>query len=226
MYAVIRTGGKQYRVAPDDILEIEKIAGEAGDSVEFSDVLMIGGDAEPQVGAPLVEGAAVAGELVEHFRGEKILIFKKKRRSTYRRKRGHRQDLTRVRITDILTGGAQPKKAEKAAPAKATAKPKAEAAPESKAAEPAGAFNDDVKLIGGIGPALEKKLAGLGITSLKQIAEFTAEDIERIDAELTMKGRIEREEWVQQAQELIEGKPPRAKVDKEAAKKAADKAKK
>jgi len=81
-------------------------------------------------------------------------------------------------------------------------------------------FDDDVTLIGGIGPALEKKLAALGITSLKQIAEFTAADIERVDAELAFKGRIEREEWVEQAQDLIAGKPPRAKVDQEAADKA------
>ena len=94
MYAVIRTGGKQYRVAPDDVLEIEKIPGEAGDTVEFTDVLMVGGDGEPQLGAPLVSGATVAAELVEHHRGEKIIIFKKKRRQNYRRKNGHRQELT------------------------------------------------------------------------------------------------------------------------------------
>jgi large subunit ribosomal protein L21 len=210
MYAVIRTGGKQYRVAPEDILEVEKLAGEAGDKLEFADVLMIGGDGDTQVGVPLVDGATVAAELVEHFRADKILIFKKKRRSTYRRKNGHRQDLTRIRITDILTAGAKPKKAA----AKADTAPKA------------AGFNDDIKLIGGVGPALEKKLAGAGITSLKQIAEWKAADIERIDGELDLKGRIEREEWVEQAQELIAGKPPRAKIDQEAANQAADKSKK
>lgn len=221
MYAVIRTGGKQYRVAPEDVLEIERISGEAGDAVEFTDVLMVAGDAEPQVGAPLVEGATVAAELVEHLRGEKILVFKKKRRSTYRRKQGHRQELTKVRITEILTGGAKTKKAAKAEPAEKKAeKTEAKAAP---AAEPE--FNDDIKLIGGVGPALEKKLAAEGVTSLKQIAEFTSEEIERLDGELALKGRIEREEWVQQAKDLIAGKPPRAKVDKDAAKKAAAKPK-
>ncbi len=221
MYAVIRTGGKQYRVAPDDVLDIERIPGEAGDTVEFADILMIAGDAEPQVGTPLVDGASVAAELVEQFRGEKITIFKKKRRTTYRRKQGHRQELTKVRITDILTGGAKPKKAAKAQRAAEKAE-KAETTETPAAAD----FNDDVKLIGGIGPALEKKLAAQDITSLKQIAEFTAADIERLDSELALKGRIERDEWVQQAKDLIAGKPPRAKVDQEAAKKAADKSKK
>ncbi len=214
MYAVIRTGGKQYRVAPEDVLEIERISGDSGDTVEFTDVLLLGGDSGPEVGAPLVAGASVAAELVEHLRGQKILVFKKRRRSTYRRKNGHRQELTRVRITEILTKGEKPKKAA-AAPKKA----KAEAAP-------AAGFNDDVKLIGGVGPALEKKLAALGVTSLKQIAEWTAADIEHFDSELSFKGRIEREEWVEQAKELIAGKPPRAKVDQDAAKKAVDKSKK
>lgn len=212
MYAVIRTGGKQYKVAPDDVLVIEKIPGEAGDVVEFGEVLMLAGDGEPQVGAPLIAGATVAGELVDQHRGEKIIIFKKKRRQNYRRRNGHRQYLSTVRITEILTGGAKPKAgAAKAKPAAAEAAPK-----KGKAA----GFQDDVKLIGGVGPALEKKLAAMGITSLKQIAAFTAADIERVDTELAFKGRIEREEWVEQAKDLIAGKPPRAKVDQEAAEKA------
>ncbi|WP_088345742.1 MULTISPECIES: 50S ribosomal protein L21 [Rhodomicrobium] len=213
MYAVIRTGGKQYKVAPDDLLVIEKIPGEAGDIVEFGEVLMLAGDGEPQVGAPLISGATVAAELVDQHRGEKIIIFKKKRRQNYRRRNGHRQYLSTVRITEILTGGEKPKKSA------AKAKPAADAAP--KRGKPAAAgFQDDVKLIGGVGPALEKKLAALGVTSLKQIAAFTPAEIERIDTELSFKGRIEREEWVQQAKDLIAGKPPRAKVDQDAADKS------
>jgi large subunit ribosomal protein L21 len=212
MYAVIRTGGKQYRVAPEDVLDIEKIPGDAGDIVEFADVLMVAGDGAPDIGAPLVSGATVAAELVEQHRGEKVIIFKKRRRQNYRRKQGHRQSLTTIRITEILTGGAKPTK-------KAGAKAKtAEAAP--KKTKATAEFNDDITLIGGVGPALEKKLNALGVTSLKQIAEWTPEDITRIDGELAFKGRIEREEWVQQAKDLIAGKPPRAKVDQEAAEKA------
>jgi large subunit ribosomal protein L21 len=101
MYAVIKTGGKQYRVAPDDVLTIEKIAGEAGAKVEFPEVLMIGGDS-PKFGTPLVSGAKVVAELVEQTRGPKVIAFKKRRRKNSRRKRGHRQDLSTVRIKSIV----------------------------------------------------------------------------------------------------------------------------
>jgi large subunit ribosomal protein L21 len=145
MYAVIRTGGKQYKVAPEDVLQIEKIEGAAGEAVQFPEVLMVGGEGEPAVGAPLVAGAAVSAEVVEQGRGPKIIIFKKRRRQNYRRKNGHRQDLTTVRILEIFTDGkapALPARESKAAPAadaageekpaKARAKkPAAEAAPEA-----------------------------------------------------------------------------------------------
>lgn len=101
MYAVIKTGGKQYRVAPDDVLTVEKIEGDAGGKIEFGEVLMIGGDA-PKFGTPLVSGAKVMAELVEQTRGPKVIAFKKRRRKNSRRKRGHRQDLTTVRITSIV----------------------------------------------------------------------------------------------------------------------------
>ena len=105
MFAVIKTGGKQYRVAANDRLQLEKLPGEQGATVTFSDVLMLGGDA-PQVGAPTVAGASVTAEIVEHKRGRKIIIFKKRRRQNSRRKNGHRQEFTIVRITDIIGAGA------------------------------------------------------------------------------------------------------------------------
>jgi len=100
MFAVIKTGGKQHRVVANEILEIEKLDGEVGDAVTFSEVLMLGGDA-PKVGAPLIEGASVTAEIVEQGRGRKIIIFKKRRRQNSRRRNGHRQHFTRVRITGI-----------------------------------------------------------------------------------------------------------------------------
>jgi large subunit ribosomal protein L21 len=102
MYAVIKTGGKQYRVAPDDVLTVEKVEGDAGAKVEFAEVLMIGGSDAPKFGAPLVKGAKVVAELVEQTRGPKVISFKKRRRKNSRRKRGHRQDLTTVRIKSIV----------------------------------------------------------------------------------------------------------------------------
>ena len=104
MFAVIRTGGKQYRVAPDDVIQVEKLAGEPGSSVTLGDVLMVGEGADARAGAPLLAGAAVTAEVVEQRLGDKVIIFKKKRRHNYRRKRGHRQHLTVLRITGILAG--------------------------------------------------------------------------------------------------------------------------
>lgn len=128
MYAVIKTGGKQYRVAPEDVLTIEKLAGEPGDIIEFGEVLMHGADGEPQIGAPFISGAMVSAEVVEQGRADKIIIFKKKRRQNYRRRNGHRQDITTVRILEILTDGEKAKKS-------ASPKVKAEAAPANLSAE-------------------------------------------------------------------------------------------
>src|SRR5690349_15963651 len=124
MFAVIKTGGKQYRVAADDLLKVEKIKGEVGEIVQFGEVLVVGGDT-PTLGAPTVSGASVAAEVVEHGRGPKVISFKKRRRKNSRRRRGHRQEFTLVRITEILTGGAKPSK---------SAKPKRERKPKAKPA--------------------------------------------------------------------------------------------
>jgi large subunit ribosomal protein L21 len=131
MFAVIKTGGKQYRVAANDKITIEKLPAEAGATVTFEEVLMVGDGDKATVGTPLVAGATVAGEVVEQTRGDKIFVFKKKRRKHYRRRAGHRQHLTVVKITDILTDGAK-----KAAP-KAAAKAKAEKEGAVAAAAPA-----------------------------------------------------------------------------------------
>jgi large subunit ribosomal protein L21 len=98
MFAVIKTGGKQYRVSKDDVIAVEKLTGESGDVISFTDVLMLAGEGDPQLGAPLVDGVTVTGEVVEQTRGAKILVFKKKRRKNYRRTQGHRQHITLVPI--------------------------------------------------------------------------------------------------------------------------------
>jgi large subunit ribosomal protein L21 len=110
MFAVIKAGGKQYKVAEDQVLKVEGVKGDPGTIVQLGDVIMLGGDA-PEMGSPMVEGASVAAEIIEHGRGPKVIAFKKRRRKNSRRKRGHRQELTLVRITEILTGGAKPSKA-------------------------------------------------------------------------------------------------------------------
>ncbi len=101
MYAVIKTGGKQYRVKKDDVLNIERLEGDTGATIKFTDVLMVGSGSGVKVGSPTVSGAKVTAELVEQTRGPKLIVFKKRRRKNSRRKRGHRQDLTTVRITGI-----------------------------------------------------------------------------------------------------------------------------
>jgi large subunit ribosomal protein L21 len=101
MFAVIRTGGKQYKVAKNDVLTVEKLAGEPGSTIELADVLMLGGDGTPRAGTPTLAGVSVAAEVLEQKQGEKVIIFKKRRRHNYRRKNGHRQELTVLRITDI-----------------------------------------------------------------------------------------------------------------------------
>jgi len=107
MFAVIKTGGRQFRVAPDDVLEIGKIAGDVGTIVQLNEVLVVGGDT-PVLGTPMVAGATVAAEVLQHKRGPKVISFKKRRRKNSRRKRGYRDELTVVRVTEILTDNATP----------------------------------------------------------------------------------------------------------------------
>jgi large subunit ribosomal protein L21 len=117
MFAVIKTGGKQYRVTADQVITVEKLIGDAGATIEFDEVLALGDSDTQTIGAPHVEGAGVRGAIVEHKRGDKIVIFKKNRRKNYRRKKGHRQEQTAIRITEIVSEGFK-KGAAKAAPAK------------------------------------------------------------------------------------------------------------
>ena len=109
MFAVIKAGGKQYRVAAEDVIRIDRVTGEPGQVIEFGEVLLLGGDA-PQIGAPTVAGATVAGEVLQHTRGDKVIAFKKRRRKNSRRKRGFRHEFSVIRITEILTNGAKPSK--------------------------------------------------------------------------------------------------------------------
>lgn len=206
MFAVLKTGGKQYKVQSGDVLRVEKLAADAGETIQFNDVLMLGGDSTV-LGAPTVAGAAVQATVIDQIKGEKLIHFVKRRRKHgSKRTKGHRQKLTLVRITDILASGADAtgvkaavgagsvSTAADAAPAAKPAK-KAEVAP---AAAAAGA--DDLKQLSGVGPALEKKLHEAGVTTFAQIAAWNADDIAAMDEKLSFKGRIEREGWVEQAQ--------------------------
>ncbi|MGQ3486277.1 50S ribosomal protein L21 [uncultured Roseovarius sp.] len=224
MFAVLKTGGKQYKVQSGDVLRVEKLAADAGEKVQFNEVLMLGGD-KPVIGAPFVEGAAVQAEVVDQIKGDKVIKFVKRRRKHgSKRTVGHRQQLTLLRVTEILekggdksgvkaavgagsvaavaAGAAEAKKpAKKAEPKKADAKKDAP----KKAAKKADAAGDDLKQLSGVGPALEKKLHEAGVTTFAQIAAWTEADIADMDEKLSFKGRIEREGWVDQAKELVKG---------------------
>jgi large subunit ribosomal protein L21 len=126
MFAVIKAGGKQYRVAPEDVIRIDRVKGEPGEVVEFGEVLLLGGDA-PQLGAPTVAGATVAGEVLQHDRGDKVIAFKKRRRKNSRRKRGYRHEFSVIRITEILTEGAKPSQTPPPRPKREAKKPEATA---------------------------------------------------------------------------------------------------
>lgn len=122
MFAVVKTGGKQYRVAKDDVIRVEKLDAEAGETVILDEVLMVSDENGAKTGTPLLEGAAVEAEVVEQTRNKKIIIYKKKRRQNYRRKKGHRQQVTVLKVVDISLDGSKKK-------AKAPAKAKTEAVP-------------------------------------------------------------------------------------------------
>jgi len=132
MFAVFKTGGKQYRVAAEDVLKIDKVKGEPGEIVEFGEVLVVGGEAVT-LGAPTVAGATVAAEVLDQSRGPKIIAFKKRRRKNSRRKRGHRQEFTLLRITEILTDGKKPSKTVQPRPKRALAPRPEESVPEGSA---------------------------------------------------------------------------------------------
>ncbi len=204
MFAVLKTGGKQYKVQSGDLLRVEKLAADAGEKVQFNDILMLGGD-DVVVGAPFVAGAAVQAEVVDQIKGDKVINFVKRRRKhSSKRTKGHRQKLTLIKVTEILASGADATGVKAAigsgsVPAAAAA-PKATA---SKAeAAPAADGSDDLKKLSGVGPAMEKKLLAAGITSYAQIAAWTEADVAKYDEELALKGKIEKEGWVEQAKSL------------------------
>ena len=210
MFAVLKTGGKQYKVQSGDVLRVEKLAAEAGEKVQFNEILMVGGT----VGTPLVDGAGVQAEVIEQIKGPKVIKFVKRRRKHgSQRTRGHRQQLTLLRVTDILESGADASGVKAAvgaasvaavaaaAPAPAPKAAKKAAAPKAEAPVAEGA--DDLKKLSGVGPALEKKLHEAGVTTFAQIAAWTEEDIAEMDEKLSFKGRIQREGWVDQAKEIV-----------------------
>ncbi|HGG06751.1 MAG TPA: 50S ribosomal protein L21 [Aliiroseovarius sp.] len=235
MFAVLKTGGKQYKVQSGDVLRVEKLAANAGDKIQFNEILMVGAT----IGTPLVAGAGVQAEVIDQIKGDKVIHFVKRRRKHgSKRTKGHRQQLTLVRVTDILEKGADksgvmaaigagsvsgaavaaakpaakkaaPKKAapKKAAPKKAAAKAEKPAdtageggsKPSNLLKEARGGQADDLKKISGVGPKLESTLHEIGVFHFDQIAAWGKAEIDYMDDRLSFKGRIERDNWIEQA---------------------------
>ncbi|UWQ09491.1 50S ribosomal protein L21 [Aliiroseovarius crassostreae] len=190
MFAVLKTGGKQYKVQAGDILRVEKLAAEAGETVQFNEILMVGAT----VGTPVVAGAGVQAEVIDQIKGEKVIHFVKRRRKhSSKRTKGHRQQLTLVKITEVLENGADKSGVKAAIGAGSVSGAAAPAAkPAAKKAE-AAAGADDLTKINGVGPAAAKKLADAGITTFAQLAAL---DVDAFDAVKV------KPEWVEQAKEL------------------------
>ena len=255
MYAVIKTGGKQYRVTQGDKLRVESLAAEEGETITIDQVLMTGDGSSVVIGNPLVDNSSVTAVVLSHGRGKKVNIIKFKRRKHHRKQMGHRQNYTELEITEINGVAGDTSKSASSAPASnagksesateksntqesntqksATEKSNTEKssteksntgklATEKSATDTAGSIvdasgtdlkfldapegtPDDLKKILGIGSVLEEKLNGMGIYHYHQIAAFTESDVQNINAHLNFPGRIERDEWIPQAQELTGG---------------------
>ena len=187
MYAIVDIAGKQFKVTQDQLVYAPKMEGEEGASVEFDRVLLLDNDGKVEVGAPVLSGVKVSAKILGHVKGDKVIVFKKKRRKGYRKKNGHRQEFTQIQISGISANGKASKKEE----------PKKE-----KAASKEG---DDLTKISGIGPVFAKELGALGYTTFKQIAELTEAQIteiaEKIDG--VSEDMIANDEWIKQANDLM-----------------------
>lgn len=229
MFAVLKTGGKQYRVQAGDVLRVERLAAEAGETVQFNEILMLGGD-NPMVGTPVVSGAAVQALVLDQIKADKVIHFVKRRRKHgSQRTKGHRQKLTLVRVTDILASGAEGSgvkeaigtgkiKTDAAATPAAAPVPQTDTVTDVAAMEVAGTRPanllsearggqpDDLKKISGVGPKLEGLLHQNGVFHYDQIAAWTPEEVAYMDDQLSFKGRIDRDNWIEQAATLAAGK--------------------
>lgn len=217
MYAIVEMAGQQFKVAKDQKVYVHRLQTEEGKKVVFDNVLLLDDGKNVTIGAPAIDGAAVEAKVVKHLRGDKVIVFHKKRRKGYRKKNGHRQSLTEIVIESIVAKGAKKAKAEpkKAAPKKeaapkveapkAKAAPKKEAAPKKAAAPKAKpAKADDLKKIEGIGPKIASTLVDAGIASFADLAKAKPAKISEIIADV--RGNHVTDTWPAQAKLAAEGK--------------------
>lgn len=203
MYAIVDIAGQQVKVQKDQKVFVNRLSGKEGDKVQFDNVLLIDNDGSVTVGAPAIPGAAVTAKITEHLKGDKVIVFKKKRRKGYKKKNGHRQHLTSIKIDSIVATGAKaaaPKKETKKAEPKKEA-PKKEA---PKAAAPAAdAKPDDLTKVEGIGPKIAETLNAAGVTSFAALAKKSPAEISEIIAEV--RGKHVTDTWPKQAEMAAAG---------------------
>ena len=205
MYAIVEIAGQQFKVAKDQKVFVHRLAGEEGDKVSFDKVLLTADGDNVTLGAPAIDGAQVGAKITRHLRGDKVIVFKKKRRKGYRVKNGHRQSLTEIVIESIVASGAKkaaPKKETKKAEPKAKAEKKVEAP--KKAAPKKAAKADDLKKIEGIGPKIASTLVEAGISTFADLAKTDAAKISEIIA--GVRGNHVTDTWPAQAKLAAEGK--------------------
>ncbi|SFC87238.1 50S ribosomal protein L21 [Algibacter pectinivorans] len=202
MYAIVEIAGHQFKVEKDQRVFVNRLATEEGKAVSFDNVLLLGDGDNVTVGAPAIDGAQVSAKVLKHLKGDKVIVFKKKRRKGYRVKNGHRQSLTEIVIESIVSSGAK-----KAAPKKETkkAEPKVEAkAAAPKAAKKATGKADDLKKVEGIGPKIATTLIEAGISTFAELAKTDAAKISEIIA--GVRGNHVTDTWPAQAQLAADGK--------------------
>ena len=210
MYAIVEMAGQQFKVAKDQKVYVHRLQTEEGKKVTFDNVLLLDDGTNVTVGAPAIDGAAVEAKVIKHLRGDKVIVFHKKRRKGYRKKNGHRQSLTEIVIESIVAKGA--KKAKSAEPKKAA--PKKEATPKAvapkkevatkKAAAPKATKADDLKKVEGIGPKIAETLVAAGISTFAELAKATPAKIAEIIADV--RGNHVTDTWPAQAKMAAEGK--------------------
>lgn len=208
MYAIVEIAGHQFKVEKDQKVFVNRLATEEGKKVSFDNVLLIADGSKVTVGAPAIGGAQVSAKVLKHLQGDKVIVFKKKRRKGYRVKNGHRQALSEIVIESIVASGAKPAKAEKAAPAKKAAAPKAEAKKTESKAKPAAkkatGKADDLKKIEGIGPKIAETLVEAGIATFADLAKAKPAAISEIIA--GVRGNHVTDTWPAQAKLAADGK--------------------
>lgn len=197
MYAIVDIAGKQFKVEKDKSIYAPSLKGEAGDAVEFDKILLLEDDGKISLGVPTVTGIKVTGKIVEHVKGDKVIVFKKKRRKGYKKKNGHRQGYTKLMIESIGTEGAK---------TKASAQAKAEKKEEAPAPKSTEVAKDDLTKISGIGPVFEKDLNAQGIHTYQQLSKVTAKDKEKLSEAIDGISEESLDDFIAQAKNLAEGK--------------------